>query len=162
MSDDQDRAGDLLIQEVDDDLRREQYQKLWQQYGKYAIAGAVAIVLGVAGRQGWQEWRNRTFQREAAQFVAAEDLLAADKKDEAQAKLADIARGGKGGFAVAAALKEAELQSEAGNPAGAQATYDALAGLDAPQVFRDLATVKGRCCRSIPPIPKRWPKSCSR
>jgi hypothetical protein len=141
--DDQDPAGALLIKEVDEDLRREQYIKLWQAYGKYAIAGALAIVLGVAGHQIWQGWRDKQFQKTASQLAAAEELVGAEKKMEAEAKLAEIAKGDQAGFAMAAAFRKAEIQSESGDGAGAVASYDAIAKSDAPVLFRDLATLKG-------------------
>jgi len=108
--DQEDKAGDLLIQEVDEDLRREQYLKLWQLYGKYAIAGVIAIVLGVAGHQAWLTWRDRQFQTEAAAYQAAETLLTAGKTSEGIAKLDQIAAG-KDGFAMLAAFRRAELQA---------------------------------------------------
>ena len=140
---DEDPAGDLLIKEVDEDLRREQYTRLWQAYGKYAIAGAVAIVLGVAGHQAWQSWRDKQFQKEAAEFAAADTLIEAGKSREAEAKLTEIAGHDGSGFATAAALRHAQLQSEAGDLTGALATYDALSHSGAPSLFRDLATLKG-------------------
>lgn len=135
--------SDLLIKEVDEDLRREQYIKLWRAYGKYAIAGALAIVLGVAGHQVWQSWRDKQFQKTAAAFAGAEDLIGAEKKSEAEAKLSEIAKGDQAGFAMAAAFRKAQMQTEAGDAAGAAASYDAIAKSDAPVLFRDLATLKG-------------------
>lgn len=141
---DQDPAGDLLIKEVDEDLRREQYAKLWRAYGKYAIAGAVAIVIGVAGHQVWQSWRDKQFQKDAAEFAAAETLIDSGKSRDAEAKLAEIAgKDGGSGFGVAAAFRHAQLQSEAGDVTGAVATYDALSHSGAPSLFRDLAVLKG-------------------
>ena len=140
---DQDPTGDLLIKEVDEDLRREQYTKLWKAYGKYAVAGAVAIVLGVAGHQVWQGWRDKQFQKDAAQFAAAETLVDGGKQREAEAKLAEIAKTDGTGFAMAAAFQQAQLQSEAGDVTGALATYDTLSHSAAPALFRDLAVLKG-------------------
>ena len=139
---DQDQAADILIHEVDEDLRREQYLKLWRAYGKYAIAAIAAIILGVAGHQAWLSWRDRQFQAEAAKYQAAEELTTAGKQNEALVKLAEIA-GGKGGFAMAAGFRRAELQVESGDLAAAAASYDAISKSDAPAQFRDLATLKG-------------------
>ena len=139
---DQDPAGDLLIKEVDEDLRREQYAKLWRAYGKYAVAGVVAIVLGVAGHQAWQSWRDKQFQKEAAEFAAAEAQIDAGKARDAETSLAQIAGHDGGGFAVAAGFRHAQLQSEAGDISGAVATYDALSHSGAPSLFRDLAVLK--------------------
>ena len=135
--------SDLLIQEVDEDLRREQYIKLWRAYGKYAIAGALLIVLGVAGHQLWLSWRAQQFQKTAAAFASAEDLIGAGKNNEAEARLTEIAQGNQTGFAMVAAFRKAQMQTEGGDAAGAAATYDALAKSDAPSVFRDLAILKG-------------------
>jgi hypothetical protein len=140
---DQDKAGDLLIQEVDEDLRREQYLKLWQAYGKYAIAGAVAIVLAVAGHGAWLYWKEKRFQADAARYQAAETLLAAGKQADAAAKLGEIMAENKGGFSMLAGFRRAEMQVEAGDVAAAIASYEALSHSNAPQVFRDLAVVKG-------------------
>ena len=139
---DQDPAGDLLIKEVDEDLRREQYARLWRAYGKYAVAGVVAIVLGVAGHQVWQSYRDKQFQKEAAAFAAAESLIESGKSREAEAKLAEIAAHDGGGFTVAAAFRHAQLQSESGDVTGAVASYDALSHSGAPSLFRDLAVLK--------------------
>jgi hypothetical protein len=40
-----------IFQEVEEDVRRERYEKLWKKYGNYIIALAVLIVAGVAA---WQ------------------------------------------------------------------------------------------------------------
>jgi hypothetical protein len=138
----QDHVSDMLIQEVDEDLRRDQYLKLWKAYGKYAVAGAVAIVLGVAGHQAWLGYKDKRFQQSAARFQAADDLITAGKPAEAETRLAEIA-GDKGGFAMLAGFRRAQMQVEAGDEAGAIASYDALSHGDAPQVFRDLAVLKG-------------------
>ncbi len=138
---DQDPASDLLIKEVDEDLRREQYQKLWAAYGKYAIAGVVLIVVGVAGHGLWQKWQNDKFQKQAVQFAAADALIDAKQNNEAEAKLAEIAAGDQSGFAMEAGFRHAQLQSDAGDITGALASYDALSH-SAPAPFRDLASLK--------------------
>lgn len=140
---DQDQAGDLLIQEVDEDLRREQFLNLWKAYGKYAIAAIVAIVLGVAGHQIWQAQKERNFQTQAAAYQAAEALLAAGKSAEALAKLAELSADRQSSFAALAAFRHAQLQVESGDDAGAIKSYDALSQSDAPSTLRDLALLKG-------------------
>jgi len=41
-----------IFQEVDEEVRREQLQKLWQRYGHFAIAGCILIVVAVGGWRG--------------------------------------------------------------------------------------------------------------
>ena len=44
-------VGDLF-REIDEELRQERFEKLWQNYGKYVIGAAVAVVLSVGGWKG--------------------------------------------------------------------------------------------------------------
>ena len=38
-------SDDSFIREVDEELRSEQVQQVWQRYGKLIVGGAIAIVL---------------------------------------------------------------------------------------------------------------------
>ncbi len=139
---DKDSAGDLLVQEVDEELRREQYHQLWKRYGKYAIAAVAAVIFVVAGYQGWQEWQGRLRQKEAAQFEAAQDLATQGKGAESLEALAKLAADGQTGFATAAGMRRAELLVGQGDVAGAAATYDRIANSSGPTLYRDLAVLK--------------------
>ena len=37
-----------IFQEVDEEVRREQFKKLWQRYGNYIIAACILIVVAAA------------------------------------------------------------------------------------------------------------------
>jgi hypothetical protein len=139
---DQDSAGDLLIQEVDEELRRDQYHQLWKRYGKYVIAAVVAVVFVVAGYQGWQEWQGRQRQKEAAQFEAAQDLMAQGKAAESLEALAKLSADGHTGFATAASMRRAELLIGQGDVAAAAATYEQIANSSGSALYRDLAVLK--------------------
>jgi len=138
---DEERASELLIQEVDEDLRREQYLKLWKRYGKYAIAGMVAVVLVVAGWQAWLGWQKRQRLEEAGRYAAALALLEAGKDKDAENALAAMASDGSG-FAVMAGMQRAELLASGGDRKGAEAAYEQIAASGAPATLRDLATLK--------------------
>ena len=47
---------DVLLREIDEELKQERLHKLWDRYGNYAISGALALVIGVAGIKGWQSY----------------------------------------------------------------------------------------------------------
>lgn len=139
---DNDRAGDLLIQEVDEDLRREQYEKLWKLYGHWVIAAALAVVLIVAGYQGWQTWDHKQRQAESAALQAAQQLAEQGKTQDAMTAFTKLAADGSKGVALEAQTRRAELLLQGGDRAGAVAAYDLLAASSAPQLYRDLAVIK--------------------
>ena len=47
-------SDESLFREVDEEVRQDQFKKLWTLYGSYFTALAVAVVLAVAGFKGWQ------------------------------------------------------------------------------------------------------------
>ena len=76
-----------IIREVDEELRRENWETLWRKYGKLIIAAALALVLGTAGVVGWREYDRS--QREAAGGVFG-TVIAEVENSEKPGVAADI------------------------------------------------------------------------
>ena len=132
-----------IFREVDEDLRREQFKRLWDRYGTYVLGLAVLIVLATAGYRGWEYWKDRQAAASGDRFVAALKLSADGKHAEAAAALAAIAKDGSGGYPVLAAFRAAGEKLAAGDDKGAVADYDAIAqGASAPAPIRDLAKLR--------------------
>ncbi|MBX9634692.1 MAG: tetratricopeptide repeat protein [Magnetospirillum sp.] len=137
-----DASADLLIREVDDELRHEQMQQLWQKYGSVAVSAAVALVLAVAGWQGWHTWQTKQRQQSGASFTAAMQSLEQGKPDEALAALGKVAADGSSGYRVLADMKLADIKLNAGDRDGAIALYERVAASGADEVYRDLSQLK--------------------
>ena len=138
-----DAATDLLIQEVDEDLRHDRMQAMWKRYGNLFFAGAVAIVAGVAAWQAWQNWQTKQSLAASDKYVSAIALLDSGKKDDAQKGLAALAADGTAGYRLLARLKQAEMLVAAGDVTGAVAQYRAVAddsGVDG--IYRDMVKIK--------------------
>ena len=131
-----------IFQEVDEEVRREQLKKLWQQYGNYFIALCVLIVVGVGAWRGYQWWEAKQAAQSGAAFEQAITLAEAGKHQEAEAAFAKLAANGTAGYRVLARLREAaELAGT--DSKGAIAAYDEIAAdSSAEQVIRDLAAVR--------------------
>jgi len=130
-----------IIREVDEELRRENWEILWKKYGKFAVAAAMALVLGTAGVVGWREY-DRSQREEAGGRFGAVITEVENTKEAAQAAdlLAAYIPEASGGYATLARLREAKLRADAGEPELAIALYEALAGDNSVEpVFRDLA-----------------------
>ncbi|MBC7953367.1 MAG: tetratricopeptide repeat protein [Rhodospirillaceae bacterium] len=137
-----DASADLLIQEVDDELRHEQMQQLWRKHGSWAVAAAVALVLSVAGWQGWTTWQTKQRVQSGATFTAAMQSLEQGNKDDALAALGKVAADGSSGYRVLADMKLADVKLNAGDRDGAIALYERVAASGADDVYRDLARLK--------------------
>ena len=116
---------DTFLREVDEAVRQDQYKKLWDQYGVYALGCAVLIVAGVAGYKGWTYWQVKRAQDAGSQFSQAlQDSTDAAKAHEI---LTDLAQSGPEGYRVLARFQLAAAEAKAGETDKAVADYDALA-----------------------------------
>ena len=131
-----------ILREVDEELRRERYQKLWERYGIYLVGAALVIVVAVAGWRGWEWYQAREAARAGARFETALELDAAGKQSEADEILAALATTAPRGYRTLVRFRiAAELTQR--DPAKGAAAYDALAEDGSVEAaFRDLARVR--------------------
>lgn len=132
-----------FIREVDEELRRENWEILWKKYGKFAIAAAVALVLGTAAVVGWREY-DRSQRMAAGDSFAAVIAEVENTKEPAQAAdmLAAYIPSAPDGYAMLARMREAKLRADAGEREAAIALYDALAADSSVEpLFRDLTAL---------------------
>jgi hypothetical protein len=136
-------AAELLIKEVDEDLRHEQMATLWKKHGNLVVGAAVALVLSVAGWQGWHSWEAKQRQGSSLRYAEAAQLIDQGKRDEAAEVLSKLSADGTKGYRVLSELKRADLRQQAGDAAGAGAIYQRLAAdSSVDRVYRDLAAIK--------------------
>ncbi|MEE8352501.1 MAG: tetratricopeptide repeat protein, partial [Rhodospirillales bacterium] len=114
---------DLFIQEVDEDLRQDQAHQLWQNYGKYAVALAALLILGVAGFKGWQAYDISSRQAATARFSQAMKIDPSKEPDAAFKAFQGIADDGKAGYPLLARFQQAKLLAKTGNPQGSADAY---------------------------------------
>lgn len=139
-----DQADNALFREIEDDLREDRAKKLWKAYGKHVLAVTVAIVIGVAGYQGWRSYDISTRTADGDRFAAALNLVAGDQLAEATNAFAGIAQDASDGYAMLARFQQAGLLIRDGATAEAVATYQSLSDdTGIPVVYRDLAVVLG-------------------
>jgi hypothetical protein len=131
-----------IFNEVDEAVRRERLEKIWQRYGTWIIAGVVLIIAGVGGWRGYDYLQRQKAQEAGAQFEAAMTLAETGKHQEAAEAFAKVAKDGAGGYPMLARLREAaELGSR--DTKAAVAAFDALAADSGiGQRFQDLAALR--------------------
>lgn len=138
-----DAAADLLIKEVDDDLRQEELNRIWKKHGGLLSVAAVALVLSVAGWQGWQAWEVKQRQAASSRYSETSALAEQGKKGEAADALARLAAEGPKGYRLLAELRRADLAQQAGDFTAAAALYGKIAadgGVD--KVYRDMSAIR--------------------
>jgi hypothetical protein len=131
-----------IFQEVDEEVRREKLQQLWERHSNLIVALALLVVLAVAGWRGYEWWEAKKAAESGTQFEAAIVLAEAGKQAEAQAAFSKVAQEGSAGYRTLARFREAAELAKT-DPAAAARLYASLAtdsSLD--RTLRDLAAVR--------------------
>ncbi len=129
-----------IFREVDEDIRKERYGKLWKTYGRYLIAAVALIVLGTVAGVGWTAYQKSVRYDRGDRFAAALALAQGGSSGQAAASFAELADDAGGGVGALARLQQAAAHIEAGDTEAAIAAYDILADDgSADRLLRDLA-----------------------
>jgi hypothetical protein len=116
-----------IFKEVDEDLRRDNLEKLWKKYGFQIVGMAAAVVLGVAGVQGWQAYDLDQRGKLSDRYGAALELTQSGETAAGLDAMIDLSEVSDDGYAGLAAFEEARLRVESGDTAGAIALWDRIA-----------------------------------
>ena len=115
-----------LFDEVDEEVRREQFKKLWDKYSIYFIALMVLVVAAVGGWRGYQYLEAQKAAEAGAAFEKAVELSEQDKHAEAEAAFSDLAAKAPSGYRTLARLRAA-AEAAARDPKAAAKIYDDIA-----------------------------------
>lgn len=131
-----------IFKEVDEDLRRDNLEKLWKKYGLQIIGLAAAVVLGVAGVQGWQAYDLDQRSKLSDRYGAARELAQGGETTAGLDAMIDLSEASGDSYAGLAAFEEARLRVESGDTGGAIAVWDRIAeGSGLGPGFKEAATL---------------------
>jgi hypothetical protein len=134
---------DVLFQEIEDDLRQDQANKFWTNFGKYIVGAAVVLVVSVAGVQGWKSYDLKQRQAAGEAFSTAQKLVTGKNLDEALEEFNKMSAIGSR-YSVLAKFKSAALMRESGDLSGAINNYRQLANNNKINTYyKEMAIVIG-------------------
>jgi hypothetical protein len=131
-----------LFDEVDEDVRRDQLKKLWEQYSIYIVALALLIIASVGGWRGYQYLETKKAAEAGAAFDKAVELSEANKHTEAEAAFADLAAKAPFGYRVLARLRMATEVASRDTAAAAKMFDEITADRSVGVAEQDLARVR--------------------
>jgi hypothetical protein len=140
---DQAAQVDVLLREVDDAVRQDQYANAAKQYGKpVGIALVLALVL-FGGYLLWDSRRDAAHEQDSEKLVASLDQVERGNLPPASTALDPLIADSGAGQQAAARLLKAGIAMEQSKPDEAAKLFDAVAAdSSAPQAYRDLATIR--------------------
>lgn len=136
-------SSETFFKEVEENLRRDQFQSFFKTYGAW-IAAAVVLFLGAVG--GWIYWEQRQQQQSAAQSeemhavfgdIADQQLKTVPQRlDKLDDSSNDIVK-------ASAILAQAAIALDKNDRPAAISRYRQIAGDESlPQAYRDLGTIR--------------------
>ena len=134
-------SSESIIQEVDDELRRDRIRKLWRQLGPFVIGAAVLVVLVVAGYEGWTWWQKTQSSKSSDLFYSATKIADGTDFDAAKTALDGVIKDGSGGYPMLAQFRQAALLAQQGKTDEAVAAYDGLSSSVSNTHLRELALI---------------------
>lgn len=134
-------SNENFISEINEELRSDRLRNFWRRYGSWVIIAMVLVVVGVAGKEGWDWWQGSSSSRSSDQFYSALQLADGTDAAAAQKALDDLEKQGSGVYPTLARFRAAALIAKEGKTADAVAAYDAIATAESNKHIRDLAYV---------------------
>ncbi len=133
--------SDLLLREVDEEVRRDQMVALWNKYSNHVIGGVLVLALVVAGVNFYRQTMLQKSADASVKFQTALDLVAANKGSDAALALGAFS--GPQPYAAMAKLVEANQLAAGGDVEKAQALIASVANDPAaPSELRDMASIR--------------------
>ncbi|HEX4534797.1 MAG TPA: tetratricopeptide repeat protein [Rhizomicrobium sp.] len=129
-----------IFREVEEEVRRERFEKLWKEYGDYIIAVVALIIIAAAGIQLWHYYERQQTIKASDEYSAAVQSFDTNPLVAANAfqKLAQTA---PGGYAAVAQVQEANALVAAGRNAEAVQLYQKIAAANDP-ILGNLARLR--------------------
>lgn len=130
-----------IFKEVEEDLRRDRFRRLWDRHGRTAIAVAVAIVIGTAAGVGFNAWRDGQRARSTEALSLASQQFMAGQAGAAAA-FERLAEEAPSGIALLARFNRARAAASAGDRAAAAAVFREIgADRSVDDLYRELANL---------------------
>ena len=148
-----------IFDEIDEELKQDRAKELWTRYGKFVIAAAAAVVIGVGASQGFSAWTRS--QAETAANLYQQALTSDDNVAALESRIGDLTDG-----YACQQVPDRGRAANAGDAVAAEAGYLAISNDTVPQLYRDAALLMSvmnapgcRCrrpaaaCRAAPTVP---------
>jgi hypothetical protein len=137
-----DVAGDLLLKEVDEEVRAEQLRSWWQRFGSWLVGAAIIIVLGTVASELWQGHHRQQGEAVTTAMLEAAALGEQGLPADAAARLKDVTAGDD--LQTILNLQRAQYLLQAKKPEEANALLKELAASENSPALADYAAILTR------------------
>ena len=116
-----------IFREVEEDVRRERYEKLWKKYRDQITAAGALIIIGMAGYQLYRVYERREEEKASIAYAVAAEMLDRGQAAAAAPQFAALAKTAPGGYAAVARIAAADALYAQGQKEEAIRLYQQIA-----------------------------------
>jgi hypothetical protein len=132
-----------LLQEVDEAVRKDRLDNIWQRFGRWIIGGVIAALIAFGGYLYWGHMQETKRGENAEALIAAMDKAKAAQPTAATKELAALEADGGPAYRAAALFQQANMKAERGDlKAAAAMMAKAVADTKLDPSLRDLALLR--------------------
>ena len=135
--------GDLFLQEVEENYRRDQLRDIAKNYGKWIVLAVILFLAGVGGWLYWQDRQRAEAARQSEELMAIYNDIGAGKLANVPQRLDALVDARSDAVRASALFTRAAVAIEQGDRKLATAKYqEAAADGGLPKPYRDLALIR--------------------
>lgn len=120
-----------LLKEIEDDIRRERFDKLWNGFGKIMVGISVAVILGTIVTVIMQNHHESQAMEQTTQFIHGVERFNIEDYKGAITAFAALAKDESSPYYGLSMLRKAQAEDASGDHAAARKTYEEMASHDA-------------------------------
>lgn len=129
-----------LFREIEEDIRRERYDRLWNSFGKVMVGVSLMVILVTIAVVIWQNHRQSTAMEKTGEFIKGIDRLNIEDYKGAIPIFDKLSADTGSTYYGLSLMRKAQAQNALSDHDGAYTTYKTLAEHD--PVFGELAKLK--------------------
>ena len=131
-----------IFNEIDEDIRRERYLKLWKTYGKYLIISIVLFLVGVSAYIAWKNYDQNKRRTEGKKFEKSVELVRSNNITQGILSFEKLANSSSSGYHTLALFHQAGSYLKSGDSKKAIDIYRKLVtDSKADRILQDLAAL---------------------
>jgi hypothetical protein len=133
---------DHLMEEIEEDIRYEKFEKIWKTYGKQLLALCFGIIGIAVVYNFWQHHQESKNKETSRIFIEGQKFLNSDKKDEGIALMEKISKEGQKNYQVLAKFNIANVLAKSNkvdDQNKALALYKQIGESSSEKFFKDFA-----------------------
>lgn len=135
--------SDTFVREVDENLRRDQVQDFFKQYGSWLAAAVVLFLLVSGGFIWWKQHQQKQNEARVEKLAQTYTDIASGKVTEAPRQFDEMSKSGSKAIRATAMFARAAVALQQGDPKQAIGIYQSIAAESSfPQPYRDAALIR--------------------